>query len=67
MTQIPAVKEHGILFRKLPCRPERPLTFKVDADSGLARIRGEIRIMPEKWVGLSAAARMEMAPPWEVK
>lgn len=44
-----------------------PFTLKVVADSGLARTKGEIRTMPEKWLGLSAAVRMAMAPPCKAK
>lgn len=42
-------------------------TLKVVADSGLARTKGEMRTMPEKWPGLSAAVRMAMAPPCNAK
>lgn len=68
LTQTPAIRG-CIMLKKLlgPYRLQCPLTLKVDADSGLARTRGEIRTMPEKWVGLSAAARMEMAPPCKAK
>lgn len=53
-----------VLGRLLQChRTGSPFTLKVVADSGLARTRGEIRTMPEKWPGLSAAVRMVMAPP----
>ena len=41
----------------------RPLTLKSVAESGLATTSGEMRTMPEKWPGLSAAVRMEIAPP----
>lgn len=68
LTQTPAIRDCIILKKLLgPYRLQCPLTLKVDADSGLARTRGEIRTMPEKWVGLSAAARMEMAPPCKAK
>lgn len=48
-------------------RNRNPFTLKVVADSGLARTKGEMRTMPEKWLGLSAAVRMAMAPPCKAK
>ena len=37
--------------------------MKSVAESGLATTSGEMRTMPEKWPGLSAAVRMQIAPP----
>lgn len=48
-------------------RNRNPFTLKVVADSGLARTKGEMRTMPAKWHGLSAAVRMAMAPPCKAK
>lgn len=48
-------------------RNRNPFTLKVVADSGLARTKGEMRTMPAKWLGLSAAVRMAMAPPCNAK
>lgn len=48
-------------------RNRNPFTLKVVADSGLARTKGEMRTMPAKWLGLSAAVRMAMAPPCKAK
>lgn len=39
------------------------LTLRSVAESGLATTSGEMRTMPEKWPGLSAAVRMQIAPP----
>lgn len=53
----------GVCVGEKPQGTGRLFTLKVVADSGLARTSGEIRTMPEKWPGLSAAVRMAMAPP----
>lgn len=37
--------------------------MKSVAESGLATTSGEMRTIPEKWPGRSAAVRMQIAPP----